>query len=207
VTGPPQSDINWFVQGEGDAGADTTLGDFRRFPTWMWRNREMRDFIVWLRAHNAGLPPEERVGVYGLDLYSMHQSADAAIRYLEQLDPQRAAMARERYAALDHVREPQAYGYATAVGARPDAREGVVAQLLPLRTDALLHLAQDGLAALDAQFFAQQNAKVVVNAENYYRSMFGRRLNTWNLRDAHMYRTLAAQREVVEMTYVIISLP
>ncbi|VVE20497.1 erythromycin esterase family protein [Pandoraea terrigena] len=183
--------VNCFVQGEGDADADAALEDFKRFPTWMWRNREMRDFILWLREHNAALSPGERVGVYGLDLYSMYQSADAVIRYLEQVDPEQAAMARARYAALDHVREPQAYGYATAVGARPDAREGVVAQLLQLRADARLHLSQDGLAALDAQFFAQQNAEVVVDAENYYRSMFGRRLNTWNLRDAHMYRTLS----------------
>ena len=184
--------VNRFVQSEGDADADAALADFQRFPTWMWRNREMRDFIIWLRAHNTGLAPEERVGVYGLDLYSMYQSADAVIRYLAQLDPQQAALARERYAALDHVREPQAYGYAAAVGARPDAREGVVAQLLQLRADALLHLSQDGLGAFDAQFFAQQNAEVVVDAENYYRSMFGRRLNTWNLRDMHMHRTLFA---------------
>jgi erythromycin esterase-like protein len=184
--------VNRFVQGEGDADANAALEDFKRFPTWMWRNREVRDFIIWLRDHNASLPPAERVGVYGLDMYSMYQSADAVIRYLEQVDPQQATMARERYAALDHVREPQAYGYAAAVGARPDAREGVVAQLLELRADALLHLSQDGLGALDAQFFAQQNAEVVVDAENYYRSMFGRRLNTWNLRDTHMYRTLSA---------------
>ncbi|WP_310035230.1 erythromycin esterase family protein [Paraburkholderia graminis] len=184
--------VNRFVQHEDDADADAALGDFQRFPTWMWRNREMRDFIIWLRAHNAGLPPQERIGVYGLDLYSMYQSADAVIRYLEQVDPRQVAVARERYAALDHVREPQAYGYATAVGVRPDAREGVVAQLLQLRADSLQHLSQGGLGAIDAQFFAQQNAEVVVDAENYYRSMFGRRLNTWNLRDAHMYRTLSA---------------
>lgn len=184
--------VNQFVQGEGDADADAALDDYQRFPMWMWRNREMRDFIMWLRAHNAARPPEARVGVYGLDLYSMYQSADAVIRYLERVDPAQAALARRRYAALDHVREPQAYGYAAAAGARPDAREAVVAQLLQLRADALLHLSLDGLAALDAQFFAQQNAEVVVDAEQYYRSMFGRRLNTWNLRDAHMHRTLCA---------------
>ncbi|MDE2610847.1 MAG: erythromycin esterase family protein [Burkholderiales bacterium] len=184
--------VNRFVQGDSDDDASTALADFERFPTWMWRNREMLEFITWLREHNTDKAPGQRIGVYGLDLYSMYRSADAVIRYLEQTDPEQAAIARQRYAALDHVREPQAYGYAAAFGARPDASKEVVAQLMQLRDATLTALPHHDLAAFDAHFFAERNAEVVVHAENYYRSMFGRRVNTWNLRDAHMCRTLTA---------------
>ncbi|WP_042267030.1 erythromycin esterase family protein [Paraburkholderia heleia] len=184
--------INRFVQDEGADDATTALDDFERFPEWMWRNREVRDFIAALREINATRAQQQRVGVYGLDLYSLYRSADAVIRYLEDVDPGEAAQARERYAALDHVREPQAYGYAVALGARPAAHAGAVRQLLQLRADQFDYLSRDGTDALDAQFFAEQNAQVVVNAEAYYRGMFSSRLNTWNLRDAHMANTLFA---------------
>ncbi|WP_028218979.1 erythromycin esterase family protein [Paraburkholderia oxyphila] len=184
--------VNRFVQGEGADDATTALDDFERFPMWMWRNREMRDFIAALRDINAARPRRQRVGVYGLDLYSLYRSADAVIRYLDAVDPREAALARERYAALDHVREPQAYGYAVALGARPAARSLAVQQLMQLRADEFDYLARDGTDALDAQFFAEQNAQVVVNAEAYYRGMFSSRLNTWSLRDAHMANTLFA---------------
>ncbi|MFX1764995.1 erythromycin esterase family protein [Paraburkholderia sp. A1RI-2L] len=184
--------INRFVQGVGADDATSALDDFERFPEWMWRNREMRDFIAALRELNAARPRRQRAGVYGLDLYSLYRSADAVIRYLEAVDPHEAALARERYAALDHVREAQTYGYAVALGARPAARAGAVQQLLQLRAGEFEYLSRDGTDALDAQFFAEQNAQVVVNAEAYYRGMFSSRLNTWNLRDAHMANTLFA---------------
>jgi erythromycin esterase-like protein len=184
--------IDRFVQGEGADDAASALGDFERFPVWMWRNCEVRDFIAALRGINAMRARRKRVGVYGLDLYSLYRSADAVIRYLDGMDPGQAALARERYAALDHVREPQAYGYAAALGARPAAQAGAVRQLIQLRADEFDYLARDGTDALDAQFFAEQNAHVVVNAEAYYRGMFSSRLNTWNLRDAHMASTLFA---------------
>jgi len=184
--------VNRFVQCEGSDDAESALDDFQRFPAWMWRNREMLDFVAWLRAHNATLPAAARIGIYGLDLYSLYRSADAVIRYLEQIDPGQAELARAHYAALDHVREPQTYGYQAATGQRRSARDGAIAQLLRLRADEAEHLARDGLAAMDSHFFAEQNAQVVVNAEHYYRGMFERRVNTWNLRDAHMAQTLFA---------------
>ncbi|WP_458764189.1 erythromycin esterase family protein [Cupriavidus basilensis] len=184
--------VNRFVLGEGGDDAESALDDFQRFPAWMWRNREMLAFVAWLRAHNTTLPVAARVGVYGLDLYSLYRSADAVIRYLEQIDPDQAELARAHYAALDHVREPQTYGYEAATGRRRSARDGAIAQLLKLREDDAEHLSRDGLSAMDAHFFAEQNAQVVVNAEHYYRAMFERRINTWNLRDAHMAQTLFA---------------
>ena len=184
--------VNRYVQGEGDDDAGSALDDFERFPQWMWRNREVLDFIAWLRDANRIRPAPQRVGFYGLDLYSLYRSADAVIGYLQTIDPDAAEAARGRYAVLDHVREPQVYGYQAAFGQRPAARDAVVAQLLQLRADAQAHLERNGLTGIDAQFFAERNAAVVVNAETYYRGMFGRRINTWNLRDAHMRDTLLA---------------
>lgn len=184
--------VNRYVQGDGDDDAVSALDDFERFPQWMWRNREVLNFISWLRTCNADLAAQARVGFYGLDLYSLYRSADAVIHYLQQVDPAQAEIARGRYAALDHVREPQVYGYQAAFGQRPAAREAAVAQLLQLRKDAQAYLERNGLTASDAHFFAERNAAVVVNAETYYRAMFGRRINTWNLRDAHMRDTLLA---------------
>ncbi len=184
--------INRFVQGEGTDEAITALDDFERFPQWMWRNQEVLSFITWLQAHNARQSLPQRTGFYGLDLYSLYRSADAVIRTLEHSDAEQAEFARRRYAALDHVREPQTYGYEASHGLRPSARDAVVAQLQQLRTQSLSEVERRGLAALDAHFFAERNATVVVNAEIYYRAMFGRRHNTWNLRDAHMRNTLLA---------------
>lgn len=182
--------INRYVQGEGADTATEALGDFQRFPEWMWRNPEMLDFITWLHEHNTALAASERVGVYGLDLYSLYRSAEAVIEYLQKTDPEQAAVARMHYAALDHVREPMTYGYEAAAGLRLPAQREVVEQLRRLRASEARLIEQDGVAAIDSHFFAEQNAIVVVNAEAYYRESFGHRVNTWNLRDAHMAQTL-----------------
>lgn len=185
--------VDRYVQGLGENDATSSLDDFERFPQWMWRNREVLEFVSWLHAHNASRAPPARVGFYGLDLYSLYRSADAVIRYLQAFDPEQADIARRRYAALDHVRDPQLYGYQAASGLRPAAREGAIAQLLHLRRDAQLQREHGGdPAGIDAQFVAERNAALVVNAENYYRAMFEGRTNTWSLRDAHMRDTVHA---------------
>lgn len=189
---PDANRVNRYVAGADGDSAETALADFERFPTWMWRNREVLDFIGWLRTHNAGLSPQARVGFHGLDLYSLYRSADAVVSYLNQVDPEQAERARQRYAALDHVRDPQEYGYQVAMALRPAAHDAVVRQLLELRAYGMAHLQADEYSAVDAQFISERNAAVVVNAECYYRSMFGARVNSWNLRDAHMCDTLFA---------------
>ena len=186
---------NRYVHGAGDASIDGAFSDFQRFPTWMWRNQDVRSFIQWLHAYNMRTPASSRVGFYGMDLYSLYRSAEAVIDYLEGMDPDQAAVARRLYAGLDHVRDPQDYGYEAAVGLRPPCRDAAAALLTELRRKAPAYLAEDGQAAQDEQFFAERNASVVLNAEHYYRAMFGGRTNTWNLRDAHMVNTLFALRQ------------
>lgn len=187
--------VNGYVCGRSRDSAATALDGFERFPRWMWRNQEVLRFISWLRQHNDSRAPCRPVGFYGLDLYSLYRSADDVVRYLERVDPEQAEVARRRYAGLDHVRDPQSYGYEAAMSLRPACHQTVVQQLEELRAQAPAYVLADGVPALDAQFAAERNAAAVVNAETYYRAMFGKRVNTWNLRDAHMRDTLFAVSE------------
>lgn len=187
---PDTSGINRFVCGQAVEDADAALSGFERFPQWMWRNREVRDFLTWLRDYNRHADAARQTGVFGLDLYSLYRSADAVISYLETVDPDQAHMARERYARLDHVRDVRVYGRDAAKGLRPGVHEAVLQQLLDIRKHGAFHAGDDAHAATAAHFVAERNAAVVVAAEAYYRAMFGSRINTWNLRDAHMVDTL-----------------
>jgi erythromycin esterase-like protein len=186
--------VNCYVRAVGDDGdADEALAGFRRFPTWMWRNTVVLEVVEWLREHNEC--SVRTAGFYGLDLYSLHGSIEAVLRYLDDADPEAARRARERFGCFERFRaeqDGQSYGYATAFGQAEPCEDEVVAQLVELRQRAAELVSRDGRLAGDRQFAAEQNARVVVNAERYYRSMFRGRASSWNLRDTHMADTLDA---------------
>jgi erythromycin esterase-like protein len=177
------------------------LSDFTRFPRWMWRNTEVVRFLDWLREHNASRDPAQHAGFYGLDLYSLHASMDAVLGYLRKVDPEAAVRARDRYRCFEGFGEDaQSYGYAATLGLTPSCEDEAVAQLTELRRRAGELVARDGRMAADEQFFAEQNARLVRNAEGYYRAMFGARQHSWNLRDRHMMETLEALLQHVATT-------
>lgn len=186
--------VNRYVQGRGsDTGASQALDGFKRFPQWMWRNADVLEFVGWLRDYNDAMGDPRRVGFYGLDLYSLHASMDAVLSYLRNIDPEAARRAEQRYACFDHFGEdPQSYGYAATAGMAPSCETEVIAQLVELQKSAARYATQDGRLAGDDLFFAEQNARVVLNAERYYRAMFGNRSASWNMRDQHMAATLDA---------------
>jgi erythromycin esterase-like protein len=187
--------INRYVRGQGrDADSVDALEGFRRFPQWMWRNADVLDFVGWLRAHNDALEGgRPAVGFYGLDLYSLHASMGAVLDYLRVADPEAARRAQRRYACFDHFGDDtQAYGFAAGSGLAPSCEDAVVTQLVELRAAAAEYARRDGRLAADDFFFAEQNARLVANAERYYRAMFAGRAHSWNLRDQHMAQTLAA---------------
>jgi erythromycin esterase-like protein len=185
--------VDRYVRGLGsDADANAALAGFQRFPTWMWRNIEVLNFVEWLRAHNDTISLiEMNVGFYGLDLYSLYSSIEAVLGYLDKVDPEGARRARYRYACFDQFNEDtQAYGYAAGFGVAKSCENAVIQQLVELRERAVEYASRDGRTAADEFFFAEQNARLVKNAEEYYRSMFGARESSWNLRDRHMADTL-----------------
>ena len=187
--------VNRYVRGvSGDSDAAESLSGFVRFPQWMWRNADIVDFVGWLRAYNeTQTHTDTQAGFYGLDLYSLHASIDAVLHYLRGVDLEAAERARERYACFDQFgSDPQTYGYTTTAGLAPSCERDAVAQLVEMRRADGFAAPRDGRLAADERFFAEQNARVVANAERYYRAMFGSRVASWNLRDLHMAETLDA---------------
>jgi erythromycin esterase-like protein len=191
----------WVRHTSEDRTAEDALGDFLRFPRWMWRNGDVVDFLTWLRHHNGALAADQRVGFYGLDLYSLHSSIAAVLAYLHKVDPAAAERARYRYGCFeDFAEDTQAYGYAATIGVSRSCEDDVVGQLMDLRRRAAEYATRDGRVAADEYFFAEQNARLVRNAEEYYRSMFGGRVESWNLRDTHMMETLETLLQHVRQT-------
>lgn len=193
--------VNRYVRGSGgDRTAEEALSGFTRFPLWMWRNRDVVEFVEWLRVHNEDLSPERRVGFYGIDLYSLHSSMEAVLNYLEKTDPEAAKRARYRYSCFeDFGDDPQHYGYAASFDLSKSCEDQAVSQLMDLQRRAFDYLNRDGFVARDEFFYAEQNARLVINAEEYYREMFRGRVSSWNLRDRHMVETLSALAPHLEM--------
>ena len=160
---------------------------FARFPRWMWRNNEVRAFVDWMRKDNASKPSQRRTAFYGLDLYSLYTSIGEVLRYLDRVDPETAGIARHRYGCLTPWQnDPAAYGHAALTGAYRTCEMSVVSMLRDILTKQNLYMAHDGERYNDVV----QNARLVANAERYYRVMYYGSRASWNLRDSHMFETL-----------------
>ena len=187
---PDAASVDRFVrhrpkrEGEGAGEEDAP---FQRFPTWMWRNREVDGFVRWLRARNRGLESDRMAGFYGLDLYNLGGSMRAVIDYLDDVDPDAARLARERYGCLQpYSRDPQLYGRLAISEGYARCEQPVVQMLRELHSKRFSYAAEDGDEWLDAA----ANARLVKNAEAYYRAMYYGAADSWNLRDTHMFETL-----------------
>lgn len=173
-------------------GEELSFEAFERFPTWMWKNQEVHDFMDWLRDFNLNREPADRVEFRGLDLYSMDTSQRIVLDYLDKVDPKAAAVTRQRYACLTPWQEePQQYGLAAMLGGSSCETE-VMEALVDLLKKRLDYIKQsDG----ELFFDAAQNARLVRDAERYYRAMYHGKAESWNLRDRHMFNTLQLSLE------------
>jgi erythromycin esterase-like protein len=180
---PDAAELDRFAREHGKWGEGNA---FVNFPRWMWRNKEFADLIRSLRGWNAQRRHSDRVEIRGLDVYSLHKSLDEVLAYLDRVDPKEAARARRRYRCLSpYLEQPQVYGASAAKRDRA-CEDAVVEQLVALLEQRLKYIREDG-----EQFFdAEQNARVVCAAENYYRAMYHGAAESWNLRDSHMFNTL-----------------
>jgi protein-L-isoaspartate(D-aspartate) O-methyltransferase len=183
---PDAARIDTYVLGD-PTRSTVEFTPFSRFPQWMWRNREVADFVEWLRERNAPASRWERVGFHGLDLYSLFTSIAVVLDYLDEVDPEAATVARARYGVLTPwQKDPAAYGHAVLSGRYESAEGPVLETLTDMLERRLEYARRDG----ERFFDAAQNARVVANAERYYRAMYYGSRESWNLRDSHMFDTL-----------------
>lgn len=201
---PDAYQVNRYLKGFGDKDTpEQALESFSRFPTWMWRNTTILPFLRWLRNYNDEIPVLNRkIGFYGLDLYSLHSSMQAVIEYLQKIDPQAAKRAKDRYACFDHLSfDPEVYGYLTNMGIKESCIKKAIEQLFDLQNNALNFMSKDGIPAEEEYFYATQNARLVKNAEIYYRTHFEGRVSSWNIRDTHMAETLTILSNHLEKSF------
>jgi erythromycin esterase-like protein len=182
---PDAAALDRWVRHEEPRRAEGAI--FARFPTWMWGNTDVRELVDWLRDHNAGVAPERQVGFHGLDLYSLYRSIGEVVRYLDRVDPEAAEIARLRYGCLTPwSHDPALYGRAALTRRHALCEQDVVSMLVDLLKKRIDYETRDGRSFFDAA----QNARVVANAERYYRIMYYGSRDSWNLRDHHMFDTL-----------------
>ena len=154
----------------------------------MWRNGEVLDFIHWLRDFNLERrPPERRVGFYGLDLYSMFTSIHRVLHYLKRVDPEAAVVAREHYGCLTRGRKTPPRTDVRRLPGRYRICEKEVAMML---RDLVAKRVEAAVRNGEDLFDAELNARLVADAERYYRIMYYGADESWNLRDRHMFQTL-----------------
>lgn len=179
--------INRYVKGYTDAGnsAQEVLKKFKRWPTWMWANWEIAALMDWMKDHNASLSANKRAGFYGLDVYSLWESMEAILAYLEKEDPDAAKIARKAIECFEAY-EKEGELYARATWSLPQSCHNAVVNLLKEIRSRAKFYDHDPEASLNTE----QNAYIAVNAEQYYRSMIGFDNNSWNIRDTHMIETL-----------------
>jgi protein-L-isoaspartate(D-aspartate) O-methyltransferase len=187
---PDAARIDHFVRHFDTPPSEWTA--FARFPTWMWRNTDVREFVDWLHVHNSNVAVDTRVAFHGLDLYSLYSSIRSILRYLGEIDPDTADIARARYGCLTPWQaDPATYGRAALTGSYRSCEHQVVRMLVELSSKHREYAEHDGERFLDAV----QNARLVANAERYYRIMYYGSRESWNLRDTYMFETLETLRK------------
>ncbi|MUP46254.1 erythromycin esterase family protein [Gramella sp. BOM4] len=181
---PDCFNINKWIKNGDDQEIQSVLEEFKRWPTWMWANWEIAAFANWLKSHNQECPASEKVGFYGLDVYSLWESMELIVSYLEKEDPDTAELARKAMMCFQPYKERDSYGSIFS-RAKPGCQEQVVELLKKVRQRS-----HNYDQSLEADLNAEMNALVMANAEKYYKAMSDFTQNSWNVRDRHMMESL-----------------
>jgi erythromycin esterase-like protein len=184
--------VNRYLRGiSNDADAIEALNGFLFFPAWMWRNTDVVEWIEWLRGYNDALSESAtKIGFYGLDLYSLMTSREAVLRYLKKVDPKAADRTRAGYKCLDGIAD-HSRGYGVMAPLAKPCKDEALHGLVELQESRFVRQARSKDADAEEEYFnALQNARVVKNADLYYRKMYRAETSTWNVRERHMAESL-----------------
>lgn len=176
--------INQWVKGHLSGSIEEVLKQFKRWPTWMWANWEVAAFTNWMREHNSRKQPKEKIGFYGLDVYSLWESMEIMVDYLEKEDPDTAELARNALVCFEPYKATDSYG-SIFNNSKPGCQQEVVELLKQVRQRAHTYDSQP-----EADLNAEINSLVMANAEKYYKSTSNFGESSWNVRDRHMMETL-----------------
>lgn len=175
---PDCFEINRYIQGKNAKGIHAIMEGFHRWPTWMWANEEVLELAEWMRDHRAGF--------LGLDVYSMFESIRIIQKHAQKLGAEEGAALLGRYSCFEPF-ERDEVAYAKSLLRFPEGCREEVAKNL----NSLLKVRLEDTRFTEEELFnARQNARVIKNAENYYRAMLSGKEESWNVRDQHMMEML-----------------
>jgi erythromycin esterase-like protein len=183
---PECFEVNRFIKRPaiGENAEKILGGAYKRWPSWMWANEEVREFVEWLRSYNSSITRTRQFGFYGLDVYSLWESMERIISYLQKSEPQGLEQAYRAFACFEPYGK-NAYEYAKSTPfVNGTCEEEVIRLLQEVRTEVTKRS-----DPREEMFSTEQNARVVQNAEKYYRTMMRADAESWNVRDRHMMET------------------
>lgn len=181
--------INRFIKGDDSEGdeARVVLSNFNRWPSWMWANWEMAAFVEWLRRYNSPLSIQKKIGLYGMDIYGIHEALESAIDMLKETDPENARNCKEALKTFVPYEEESADK--SEIKFVSKSCEGHVFRLLKQITDKRKLYSNDP----EAELHSSRIEALITHAETYYKTLMSSdRLESWNIRDKHMMDTLDA---------------
>ncbi|TYA09921.1 erythromycin esterase family protein [Paenibacillus faecis] len=190
---PSCFELNKYVKDLEDNEANSAreaMEAFNRWPSWMWANREVEEFAEWLRAYNLQRSTRERIGFYGLDLYSLWESMQQIIGYLQRTGSPLLEQALHAFACFEpYGEDSQSYGISAGLLGE-SCEEEVIRLLQEIRTSDRGSGGHQSHRGGEAELSAELNALVAADAEHYYRTMVRGGPESWNVRDRHMVHAL-----------------
>lgn len=184
---PSCYEVNRFIKGYENTykNAKDALHAFNRWPQWMWYNKEVESLVTWLKSYNDNSESQGKIGFYGIDVYSLWESMEKIIDYLEEVNSPDAEEARKAFACFEPFhREPQMYGVSSAFYGK-DCWEELSVMLTSIHKNRELYPDD-----LEASLNLKLNSLVMKNGEHYYHTMVTNDSESWNIRDQHMVEAL-----------------
>ena len=186
---PSTQQINRYIKGYGEEKIDArdVLKSFNRWPTWMWANEEIAEFVSWLKMYNQKSEASPNVGFYGIDVYSLWESLEEVITYLSDTNPEGIdlALAKKAFSCFEpYNRYPEHYAMSSV-----NISQACVDEVSKLLTSIRAH--EDNYKdEQETDLNLKINAMVAQNAEEYYRAMVRSDDLSWNVRDEHMVEAI-----------------